>query len=588
MVIIVLGVAALTTVAWAGKTVLDRAFTARDTLTSALPLVSSAKQQILDGDTEGAKNSVDQVTRLTATALQQTQGRLWQIAEGLPFAGPNLAAVRAAVEVVDGLANDVMRPATEISLENLRPVNGAFQLEEIDSLADTADSIGSAIQDASQRLEAIDTEALVDEVANGVDRLDVMLADVGPLVQPARDILGVLPAALGADGARNYLVVFQNNAESRGTGGNPAALVLLTADAGRVSITQQASSADFQNFRSEPVAPLNGETAALYGDKVGENIMDVTMTPDFKESTDLIRAFWAEEFDSTVDAVVSFDPVALSYLLPVTGPVTLETGETLAADNAVPLLLNQVYWRYQEYSPVQQNVLLDAFFGDAASKIFTQLTANPGDPKALVAALTRAVDEGRLMYVPTHESEAALVAESRLSGTLPTTNNRTTVLGAYVNDISRGKLDYYLNLSLSATSTQCEQPEAPLFTTTATLVNALDQTLADDLPWYVSTGDFFPVGHISSDVVLYGPVGSTFVSGAVDGAPVNTVALPHLGRPAVKINVLNAPGQTHTISATFAGAEVADGRSYGPLEIRHTPMVRGTAISVEAPGCSAD
>ena len=42
--------------------------------------------------------------------------------------------------------------------------------------------------------------------------------------------------------------------------------------------------------------------------------------------------------------MISIDPVALSYLLAVTGPVTVD-GVTLTADNAVDELLNGTYLR---------------------------------------------------------------------------------------------------------------------------------------------------------------------------------------------------------------------------------------------------
>jgi hypothetical protein len=57
--------------------------------------------------------------------------------------------------------------------------------------------------------------------------------------------------------------------------------------------------------------------------------------------------------------------------------------------------------------------------------------------------------------------------------------------------------------------------------------------------------------------------------------------LPHLGRPAVKINIVNPPGASHTVAATFTGAA----GEYGPLEVWHTPMVQPTKVTVETPGC---
>lgn len=81
---------------------------------------------------------------------------------------------------------------------------------------------------------------------------------------------------------------------------------------------------------------------------------------------------------------------------------------------------------------------------------------------------------------------------------------------------------------------------------------------------------------------LYGPVGSTLTGVTVDGKPVTASGEPHLGRTAVKVNVLTTPGQTATIVATFS----APAGAYGPLEVRHTPMVRQTPVTLAAPGCT--
>ena len=51
-------------------------------------------------------------------------------------------------------------------------------------------------------------------------------------------------------------MLFQNNAESRGTGGNPAAVVLVNVTDGKISIAKQANSGDFNNNRPEPIIEL--------------------------------------------------------------------------------------------------------------------------------------------------------------------------------------------------------------------------------------------------------------------------------------------------------------------------------------------
>ena len=51
----------------------------------------------------------------------------------------------------------------------------------------------------------------------------------------------LLPPMLGQDGPRDYLLVVQNNAEIRSTGGLPGSLQILTADNGKLTLAEQRS-----------------------------------------------------------------------------------------------------------------------------------------------------------------------------------------------------------------------------------------------------------------------------------------------------------------------------------------------------------
>ena len=102
----------------------------------------------------------------------------------------------------------------------------------------------------------------------------------------------------------------------------------------------------------------------------------------------ILKAWWAEEFGGDIDAVISFDPVALSYLLNATGPLQLPTGETLTAENAVPLLLKDAYVAYPN------GVDSDLFFAGAATTVFDSLTAGAAAPAPMVGAIVRAAERG--------------------------------------------------------------------------------------------------------------------------------------------------------------------------------------------------
>ena len=52
---------------------------------------------------------------------------------------------------------------------------------------------------------------------------------------------------------------------------------------------------------------------------------------------------WAQQTGTSVDGVVAIDPVALSYVLGATGPVTMPDGEVVTKDNVVELTESTAY-----------------------------------------------------------------------------------------------------------------------------------------------------------------------------------------------------------------------------------------------------
>lgn len=580
-VLVVLGVIAALLV--------PRALTAKDALEAAVPLASQAKNEILGGDSDAANAAATELTALAEEARSATNDGLWTSFEWVPVLGENMRAVRVVSEAVHTLSTQVLEPATSISISALTPVDGAIDTDALTAMVPVVDSAADAAARVTADLATLETGSLIGQLQYGVTQLGDAVAEISALAEPAQTVLQVLPAALGAEGPRNYLLIFQNNAEVRTTGGNPAAIALITADHGRVEMTQQASSSDFNNNRDVPIIPLNPETQAIYGDRVGTWMQDITFTPDFAESSDLMRAFWAESFGTNVDAVVSFDPVALAYLLEATGPVTLETGDVLTPENAVPLLLNEVYFRYPK------NQEQDAFFAAAAQSIFGAVTGGGADVRSLVDALAKSVDEGRLMFSSFNEAEMALIEGTTIAGPLPANNDSASVVGVFFNDLTVGKMDYYLHAEVDGSSTQCEVTGAgpASFSATVHMSNPIDAALRDSMPMYIKANAYGYHGAIHTDVLFYGPVGTKVSAVEIDGEIVGIGdrydgeyrEMTHMGRPVLQVPILLRMQTDATLTVTFTAGDGQSAADFGPFDVRTTPLPHTTPVTVARPGC---
>ena len=155
----------------------------------------------------------------------------------------------------------------------------------------------------------------------------------------------LLPPMLGASGPRTYLLLFQNPAELRATGGMPGAYVVIRADRGKIDITDQGTAAGDLGAFDKPVLELAESDQLLYGERLGIYPADVNLTPDFPTAGALVREMYRRRTGRLVDGVLATDPIALSYLLAMLGTVPVRGGTDLTAANAVSVLLSKAYAR---------------------------------------------------------------------------------------------------------------------------------------------------------------------------------------------------------------------------------------------------
>ena len=550
-------------------------------------LMDEGKALAADID-DSAKTSqhIDGMTSAAHRAHLATAHPIWRASEVLPFVGDDLRAVRLLAGTADTLISDVAAPLASFDLSSIGPQDGALNAEAIAELGKTIEQVAPVAEEANIRLiaEGIDQGSLLAPLREPVAQVTDVLGTASDVLRRLAIISPQLPTMLGMDEPRDYLVLVQNTAEMRTLGGNPGTLLKLTLTNGSMEITQTASSGDTDSGRATPIVPLEPSTEQLFTDRVGRYIQDTTMTPDFAQTAHIATAFWEDATGSSVDGVLAVDPILLSYILQATGPVELPDGESLTSDNVADQLLNQVYWRFpgNNYEEIKAQ---DAYFAAAAGAVFGQVTHSQNSFASLATQLYKGYEEGRILYNPTDATEAKAIAHTLFTGPLRDDSNaKATTLGVFVNDNTEGKLDYYANMNVTASSNVCTaaDDEDRTFTATATYNYNLKPDQVESLPRYISTANYFPKGQKSTNLVFYGPAGSIFESATLDGEDfVPQYGAEDLGRQAVLINFISDPSTSHTVEVTFT----APPGEYGPLDVRTTPMVRPVPVDVDSSLC---
>ena len=577
--LVVVGILLLGSVTWLATRVL----VVKTDLEAAQALVQQLQDEVGSGDFTSLAGTSEQLQQKSASASAGTRDLTWRAAELIPLVGVNLTAVRAVSESIDDIVQEVAVPAVELAstfdLGARNPDTGGFDLTPVASAQAIADDAQRVFGESLAKLDAVDPSTTVGPVSAAVEKLDGLLHQADSVASQAGPLLKIVGAALGQDGPRNYLLAFQNNAESTALGGSAASYILMNTNQGAISIADQKGSGDFVEGTAVDIA-VDQSAIDLYSTYLVDHVNTSTSRPDFPTAAQIMSAFWLRDQGTAVDGVISIDPIALSYILRATGPLTLPSGDVLASDNAVALLVNGIYFRYPSYDDQDQ---ADAFFESAAAAIMERVTSGDFDFKEMASAIVQGVDQGSLMMWSALASEQELLDGQRLQGRLPANNDTNTVIGTYFRDVSASKMDYYLETASTTTSNICEAPTNPTFTTSVTLHSKLTEDEADDLPDYVKSGNF---GRqlFSTQVFVYGPVGAAIASQAGDDQGGNTAVdggATDLGRPVAKFTVNLAPGQTSTVTATFTGVP----GEYGAVELRGTPMINATAYALEPATC---
>ncbi len=516
----------------------------------------------------------DRLEASAQSAVAPTAQPLWRIGEMVPGVGENFRAVRIIAEGVDDVSTEVVTPASTLlgTFALTRdPATGGFDLGPLREATEIATTAGEVVSELHEQVRSIDTNATIGQVGDAVDQFDGMLTKAEGAIPQVNGALAGVGAMLGIDGPKNVVLAFLNNAEAAALGGGPAAQTLLRVDNGTIDLAQQVSSKDFP-VRIPVDVPVDDSAKQLYDSILLDNLNAATSRPDFPTAASIITANWQRTMGITPDVVVSVDPIALSRLLQVTGPVTMADGEQLTSENVVSKLLNEAYFRYPDGEGS------DEYFSAAASAVFTRIMSVDYDVWGMADAVIDAANRGTLMMWSADPATQALFDGTRLQGVLPTTNDGATVLGAYFRDRSSSKIDYYLHTEATVTTNACT-PDAPTYTVEVRLRFDVPDDI--ELPAYVDSNlyDFY-----RTEVFLYGPVGATTSSVEVPEGGLETVVGPSvmdLNRPAEKFTVDMQDGQSALVRATFQGAP----GEYGPTELRVTPMINATSVTLADAPC---
>jgi len=568
-----------------------RGLMAKGELESAQALISQLKERALAFDSAGATADLALIQKHTESAIELTSDPVWMFVEGVPLLGKNLTVVRELASASDGIMKTVASPLLDVAANldpaSLAPKDGAIDLEPFIDVIPVLASANRATKDAVLEIDAIDTDGTLEQLAAAKTKVAGLLSEIAPLLDAANSVLPLLPPALGSEGKRTYVIMFQNNAEPRALGGTALSFALMTVEGGKINLVETipAGLANFPNFNPPLVSFPAGSQDIYSDDTLGGFIANVTTRPSFAGAAAVTQEMWKRTFGYSVDAIISVDPVFLGYVLRAVNPITISTGDVITSDSLVPLLLNNVYQRYFTGNTARDNAAQDAVYSEIVEATFAALTSGPLKPVELIGALMQGWTENRLLIASAHEDEQAALASLGLRGEMPVSDETTDRVGVYFLDNVGSKLGYYLKQAVTLEEGSCRDDGRQTYRVTVAVTYDIDPalvpTLSDSIvgQWKLEK---LPRGQQRVIVMLYAPVGSEFGGVSINGAPVAPSANHDYDYPVELHAVTLNGGETATLTYEIVAAP-----GDKLLEAQVTPMVNPTTITTGPLDCAS-
>jgi len=410
--------------------------------------LSDARRAVGAGNLDEAATAFDRAGSAMASAGARAEGGWARVASWVPFLGNNVDAATGLARAGEHLA----RAGTEITealarlpdgLGSLAPSGGRLPLDAIEGLSAPLGAARAEAELAVVELDASPDSFLAPPLAEARWDAHQQTAEVVDALRAGELLTGAMPRFAGRNAPTRYLLVAENPAELRGTGGLWGAYSIVTFRGGTPKFSAFRPIQSLPDVDPDLVPPPSPDFRRNYDQFGGAGYwLNINMTPDFPSAARAALSTYELGVGERLDGVISADPFVLASMLELTGPVHVPgVAAPIDADSVVAFTTNEAYTRFTR--PDQRKALL----GAVAQDVFERFLGMDGHGIARLKALGGAVADGHLkIFSRDGAFQAGLEAAGVTGGMAAPTGD---LLSVTVDNGSGGKLDYYATRRLS-------------------------------------------------------------------------------------------------------------------------------------------
>jgi hypothetical protein len=527
------------------------------------------------GDIAEAENSFQSASVSLKRANKQLSSPYARVSRIVPVLSQHVAVLKDLTATAATVTETANTAAGQADLQQLRVASGAIDIEKMVALRTELDLTDAAIGDAKDALGGSRSPWLVPQLTERLDSLTSQITKAEQSSTQVREILNVVPSILGEQGERRYLLVLPTPAEARPSGGVMGNWAEIQAVNGRITLTQFGRTG--QLYEGTPTEKRSTEAPPDYQAHYGQfsapfSLSNIGMTPDFPTAAKLYAEQYAFSGRKPVDGVISVDPIALQALLGLLGSVEVEAWpEPITGDNAARVLLHDSYAQIGGDSVEREELLEEVSLG-----VWSKLTGGESpSPKALIDALAPSVQSRHLQIWMKDAEEQVYLRSIGMTGNVPALTGDS--VGVTVINGSISKIDYFLKRSVSVDVVV--DPTTKKIQSTVTVALRNEIPVEGEPPYVAGAGAAsVPPGTNHMYLSVYSPY--PLVTALNNANPAVTFPFAELGRNAYSTWVQVAPGETRTLTFTFAGEYPGNPQEY-ILDVFTPVLVNRDQLSVK-------
>ena len=555
---------------------------AKSSLEQSRNYAQQAKDALLSGKADDGTRFAENAEFHARQARSSTHSLPWNIAAAVPWLGSPFKAGQQISDVVVGLTTDVLKPAAKAGV-GISPdalfANGRVNLQLLREKEPALAALSADATRLNAQATAITKPTFISALDDARFQLQDQTAGIAGLLRNTELAARLAPSMMGGDTPRTYLMGFQTPSEARGTGGLLGGFGVLRFDNGKPTVDSLGTNSE-----------LTGATAALdlgpeFNEQYGftnpyTDYRNSNLSAHFPYAAQIWKSMWEQKTRTKADGVIALDPIALSYLLGATGPVTMPDGEIVDEDNVVELTMSTAYFRFPKES---DQAARKQYLQTIAKLVAEKLTGKIQSPRTLLDAIGRAASERRIAVWSSVPADQKILEETPLAFAIP--NDSAPYAQVVINNLAGNKMDYYLRREIEYAADGCDE-DARNSTITVRLTNtAPDKPLPDViagasglLPWWPIK---VPPGSMVTSVRLIATQGAKLLSVTSSGKAVPAIVHTELGHPTFEVQVAIPPGQSGDLIFRLSEPTVP-----GAPRVPIQPLIDSVNPRVSVPECA--